>query len=268
MEDVYWCFSAGRQGRRDRWEESVGEGGRGWRVERVGCGAKGRVTAVIICFPHCLEWTSDERVNISVDLKLRLCSYLCLWSVKLCLAVCDGVCQSVWMWAMLVYMCVSEPSCPSTIPHHRQIIPFLLPIFSLLLDWTGRDNLGLERAVRPGVLLIHLDRQTCSTSTGHLLWATTYSITYHLRAQFSRFGHFGSWTESENESACCLLVAWLPALDFESANSTSSSDVLFRRWKTVWTADNFYGLLVQLFPVLCCNFSPLRACTFLHLAEN
>ena len=28
--------------------------------------------------------------------------------------------------------------------------------FSLLLDWKGRDNLGLERAVRPGTLLIHL----------------------------------------------------------------------------------------------------------------
>lgn len=30
--------------------------------------------------------------------------------------------------------------------------------FPLLLDWTGRDNLGLERAVRPGVLVIHVDR--------------------------------------------------------------------------------------------------------------
>lgn len=55
-------------------------------------------------------------------------------------------------------MCVLTTASLRNPPHHHcQIIPFLLPIFPLFLDWTGRDNLGLERAVRPGVFLIHLD---------------------------------------------------------------------------------------------------------------
>lgn len=60
-------------------------------------------------------------------------------------------------WCSQTSRCVFYPPCCSTIPHHCQIIPVLMPIFPLFLDWTGRDNLGLERAVRPGALLIHFD---------------------------------------------------------------------------------------------------------------
>lgn len=67
-------------------------------------------------------------------------------------------------------------------PLNWHIIPFLLPIFfffSLLLDWKGRDNLGLERAVRPGTLLIHLH-------TGQACWGQPLLDIFAIMAKICR----------------------------------------------------------------------------------
>lgn len=72
---------------------------------------------------------------------------------------------------------------PSNTPHHCHIIPFLLPIFSLLLDWKGRDNLGLEQAVRPGTLLIHL-------YTGQACWGQLLLDILYFMQKSARLGCF------------------------------------------------------------------------------
>lgn len=70
---------------------------------------------------------------------------------------------------------------PWSTPLNWHIIPFLLPIFffSLLLDWKGRDNLGLERAVRPGTLLIHLH-------TGQACWGQPLLDIFAIMAKICR----------------------------------------------------------------------------------
>lgn len=72
---------------------------------------------------------------------------------------------------------------PSSTPHHCHIIPFLLPIFSLSLDWKGRDNLGLERTVRPGTLLIHL-------CTGQACWGQPLLDILYFMQKSARLGCF------------------------------------------------------------------------------
>lgn len=97
-------------------------------------------------------WTSawNRQTEFETECMFRFLSVICAF---LFMRVFVWMCE----WCLWTSRCVFQLPRPSTIPHHCQIIPFLLPILPLLLDWTGRDNLGLERAVRPGVLLIHLD---------------------------------------------------------------------------------------------------------------
>lgn len=139
-----------------------------WRREKAGEGPKsgererGCVTVVMVSLSHwCIhEWTSDERVDLTLNLN-GIYDHICDCYLCVSVRVCTFAGATAWVRecerCLWTSRCAFWLPCPSTIPHHRQIIPFLLPIFSLLLDWTGRDNLGLERAVRPSVLLIHLD---------------------------------------------------------------------------------------------------------------
>lgn len=83
---------------------------------------------------------------------------------------------------------------PWSTPLNWHIIPFLLPIFfSLLLDWKGRDNLGLERAVKPGTLLIHLH-------TGQACWGQPLLDIFTITAKICRTEMFTS--KRNNDRSC------------------------------------------------------------------
>lgn len=151
MEDVYQLMP----GRRDGWEGEVEEGGVGWRGwgwswERAS--GRGHVKGVMSFASRLHERTSDQSVALHLNHACAVHVHMC--SCTLCISVC--VCIFVRVMLMNKEVCVLNATIPP--PHHCHhcpIIPFLLPIFSLSLDWTVRDNLGLERAVRPGALLIH-----------------------------------------------------------------------------------------------------------------
>lgn len=100
----------------------------------------------------------------------------------------NSVQASVQMTRMLTNersRCVFSPCNPPPYPPLTNNPFSSTNFFPLLLDGRDRDNLGLERAVKPGVPRIDLDQAVISNLRHHRV--STYSLPYNLKGKGAVF---------------------------------------------------------------------------------